>query len=1031
MIDLRLLWGGDESATPLVLRHQGARVPRQRLQTWDRANRRAATAAPKEGSRRRAAATSRSREARIINLPVLTIAQRAQYAVLVCLFGVSASYFWVWWLQPAHRGNAALYWLMTGSVFYLSTILPGMYAFFLGWMRKPRHIHAPRGYRVAIISLTVPGSESLEIVRRQLVAMTQVSYPHENWILVDKVHSPNVEALARSLGVRYFSRHDRATWGDLVEYWNQTEAPFKEKTKAGNVNAWLDAIDRLGIRYDLFTQLDIDHLPKPRYLDRVIGYFGAPKIAYVQAPSVYGNFEHWTSRGSAEQELVLQGPLQSGFFGFSGTPFIIGSHCTYRMSAVREIGGFQPTRAEDHLDTVILASRGYEGVFVPEVIATGDGPETFETYIGQQFAWAYSMITVLFRFTPRLIRNYTPRQAVQFLFVQTWYTLWSVAMCLLFCLPSVALLANTSVSRTTFWDFVAHSFPQAAVAFIVWRWSKKWFLPRGVSLSWRGVVLHVARWPVVLSALVQVLLRVKKPYMITRKGVDRGTGRPFSLAPYIPYFVLILGSTAASWYYLASTRHSDAQGYLLFSLEGALMVLCVYLVALVCDLRALVAEGVSLMRGVLLRGKALSVLILLAALLGGTGVASLPQIAEAISFSDLRDARVMDAPYVPADQAISTSDAEPPASRIASDQSDTTASNPSDIVEATAAVEQPVVSPTGMADDQQVIATVSPAVRPQVLGDRTPPMASGQSETTAASPSDVTEATGRTIPDASLPVVELPTDRRVFGVYDFQTHALDGRPLDIDHDFISWDKPGEISRFIASSRTKQRVPLVTIEPWTTASNDGHNILADTAYGANDAVIRADAQAIKAQAPQVILVRFAHEMELTENYPWAIANPGLYIEAYRHYVDLFRAEGATNVLWMWSPAGNGDAPRFYPGDNYADLVGLTILSNKEWDLSVGATEALSFDELFGVKYRTVAPFGKPIVIAEFGVANDSDGRQAAWLQDAYASFDQYPLLRGLVYFNSMNAPNSWTGTVPDFRLPQTIPWPENAAPAAKS
>ncbi len=970
--------------------------------TWDRTDRRAAIVASKAGAR--------SRETRVVKISVFTIAQRVQYAFLVCLFGASAAHFWVWWLQPAHRGNPALYWLMTGSVFYLSTILPGMYTFFLGWMRKPLHIHAPRDYRVAIISLTVPGSESLAIVRRQLVAMTQVSYPHENWILVDKMHSPEVEALARSMGVRYFSRHDRATWGELVEYWNQPEAPFKEKTKAGNVNAWLDAIDRMGIRYDLFTQLDIDHLPKPRYLDRVIGYFGAPKIAYVQAPSVYGNFQHWMSRGSAEQELVLQGPLQSGFFGFSGTPFIIGSHCTYRMSAVREIGGFQPTRAEDHLDTVILASKGYEGVFVPEVIALGEGPETFETYIGQQFAWAYSMITVLFRFTPRLIRNYTPRQAVQFLFVQTWYTLWSIAMCMLFCLPSIALLGNTSVSRTTFWDFAAHSFPQALIAGIVWLWSKKWFQPRGVSLSWRGVVLHIARWPIVLSALVQVLLKVKKPYMITRKGVDRGADRPFSLAPYIPYFVLILGSMATSWYYLAFTRHSDAQGYLLFSFEGALMVFCVYLVVLVCDLRALVAEGVGLMRGVLLRGKALSIFVFFAILLGGTGIASFPQIAEAISFNDRGAARLMEVPPVTASQAITANDAEPPAARVASDQSDTPASTRPSIAEATATVELPAsVSPTERADAPQETATAAPTARPQSLVERNPPVA---------------------VPDAPLPVVELPTDHLAFGVYDVQTHAFDARPLDISHDFISWDKPNDLSRFIVASRMKQRFPLVTIEPWTTASNDGHNLLADTANGANDAVIRADAQAIKAQAPQVIIVRFAHEMELTDNYPWAIANPSLYIQAYRHYVDLFRAEGATNVLWMWSPAGNGDAPRFYPGDAYVDSVGLTILSNKEWDLSVGATDALSFDELFGVKYRTVERFGKPIFIAEFGVANNADSRQAAWLQNAYASFAHYPLLRGVVYFNSMNAPNSWTGTIPDFRLPETILWPENTILAAE-
>ena len=192
------------------------------------------------------------------------------------------------------------------------------------------------------------------------------------------------------LGVFYFSRHDSARWGnERVADWNQPDAPFKAKTKAGNVNSWIDAF---GDIYSHFTQLDIDHIPVPAYLNKVLGFFLDPKVKWVQAPSVYGNLDSWTARGSAEQEFVLQGPLQMGFFGFCRTPFIIGSHCTYDMQAIKQIGGFQPTRAEDHLDTVFLAAQGHQGVFLPEIIAVGDGPENFETYIGQQFAWAFSMI---------------------------------------------------------------------------------------------------------------------------------------------------------------------------------------------------------------------------------------------------------------------------------------------------------------------------------------------------------------------------------------------------------------------------------------------------------------------------------------------------------------------------------------------------------------------------------------------------------------------------------------------------------------
>src|SRR6185436_15243091 len=144
-----------------------------------------------------------------------------------------------------------------------------------------------------------------------------------------------------------------------IRKYNQQTPPFKSKTKAGNVNAWLDHVKRR--KYDFFVQFDIDHLAKPNYLNKTLGYFKDPEVAWVQAPSVYKNRDHWTARGAAEQELVLQGPLQMGFYGHSETPFIIGSHCTYRMSAVREIGGFQPTRAEDHLDTLMLAQRGHRG----------------------------------------------------------------------------------------------------------------------------------------------------------------------------------------------------------------------------------------------------------------------------------------------------------------------------------------------------------------------------------------------------------------------------------------------------------------------------------------------------------------------------------------------------------------------------------------------------------------------------------------------------------------------------------------------
>ena len=283
--------------------------------------------------------------------------ERVVYWALTLLWVVVVARFWMWWLRPEHQGALGLYLAASVPLAYLTTVLPSFYWFFVGRMRRPEHMEPAPDRRVAMITLCVPSHETLDVIAAQLEALTRVRYPHDSWVL-DEGGDPDVEALAAELGVRYFTRKGRSAW-------NQPGAPFQAKTKAGNVNAWLDHVGMLGIDYDVFVQMDIDHHPIPEYLDRTLGYFDDPAVAWVQAPSVCGNLDRWTARGLAEQDLVLQGPLQMGFYGHSRTPFIIGSHTTYRTEAVRGIGGFQPTRAEDHLDTVALAAAGHTGRLRP------------------------------------------------------------------------------------------------------------------------------------------------------------------------------------------------------------------------------------------------------------------------------------------------------------------------------------------------------------------------------------------------------------------------------------------------------------------------------------------------------------------------------------------------------------------------------------------------------------------------------------------------------------------------------------------
>lgn len=525
------------------------------------------------------------------------------WAVAVLWLAVNLA-FWAWWLGQTDDSTPWLYWTETVALFYQTTLLPTVFWRFVHNMKRPVEVTPSVDVRVAMITLCVPSSESLDVIEGQLVALRNVDYPHDSWVL-DEGGSSEVRALAEKHGVRYFTRRG-------IEEWNQPGPPFQAKTKAGNVNAWLDHVQSLDSDYEVFVQLDIDHRPRPDYLDRVLGYFRDRQVAWVQAPSVCGNLDNWTARGLAEQDLIFQGPLQMGFYGTTGTPFIIGSHTTYRTAAVREIGGFQPTRAEDHLDTVVLAAHGYTGVFVPELIATGDGPHDLTTYLRQQFAWAYSMIQIFLQHTPRLLRRYTPGQALQFLFCQSWYTLWSVSLALLWVLPAVALLVNQPIASVPVGRFLVYFLPVILASTLMWCEARRWFQPGGVRLSWRGIVLQTARWPVVLWALINVVLRIKRPYMITPKGKGVAAG-PRAISIYGPYILLAAFPLAAVWLFDAGAGSSLITGYYGLALANAVMGAAVLATTLGMDIKQIAAEHSALRTA--LRSRAV-IVVALACLVG-------------------------------------------------------------------------------------------------------------------------------------------------------------------------------------------------------------------------------------------------------------------------------------------------------------------------------------------------------------------------------------------------------------------------------
>ncbi len=222
-------------------------------------------------------------------------------------------------------------------------------------------------------------------------------------------------------------------------------------------------------------------------------------------------------------------------------------------------------------------------------------------------------------------------------------------------------------------------------------------------------------------------------------------------------------------------------------------------------------------------------------------------------------------------------------------------------------------------------------------------------------------------------------------------------------DYRDWahtpDFPTDFANLVAS---RGATPMLTWEPWdytAGATQPAYRLSAITG-GAFDTLIRRWAAEVKAWN-RPLMLRFAHEMN-GNWYPWSEAvngnAAGQYVSAYRHVVSLFRAAGATNVTWVWSPnvvyPGSVPLGRLFPGNAYVDWTALD-------GYNFGTTAASgwqTFEQVFGPSIAQVRSLStKPFMIGEVGSA-EQGGSKAAWITDFFARLAARPEILAFVWFN---------------------------------
>jgi mannan endo-1,4-beta-mannosidase len=248
-----------------------------------------------------------------------------------------------------------------------------------------------------------------------------------------------------------------------------------------------------------------------------------------------------------------------------------------------------------------------------------------------------------------------------------------------------------------------------------------------------------------------------------------------------------------------------------------------------------------------------------------------------------------------------------------------------------------------------------------------------------------------------------PSPVRYLGVYEpgspatyagVDAFARDvGRRPNLVTYYSSWGQDFQ-QAFAETAASHGAMTIVQIEPSNIS-------LAKIAAGGYDSYLTNFADQVAA-FPHKVVISFGHEMN-GYWYSWGYHNTpaSTFIAAWRHIVDLFRQQGANNVVWLWQVNSlntkTGLPHEWWPGAKYVTWVGVSGYYYLPTD---------SFDNVFNPVVYDIRQFTQdPLLIAETAVGPPAG--QARGIADLFAGIRLNHFL-GLVWFDQHSTGGLYKG-----------------------
>ncbi|MFE9458150.1 glycosyltransferase family 2 protein [Streptomyces californicus] len=412
--------------------------------------------------------------------------------------------------------------------------------------RDPVPVTPEPGTRVAFLTTYVPGKEPLSMVRATLKGAVRLAHdgPLDVWLL-DEGDDPGARMLCAELGVHHFTRRG-------VPEWNRDKGVHKARTKHGNYNAW---IALHGDDYEFFASVDTDHVPMPNFLERMMGYFRDPDVAFVVGPQVYGNYASAVTKAAESQQFLFHALIQRAGNRY-GAPMFVGTNNVVRVAALRQAGGLYDSITEDmatgfeiHRRRNPRTGRFWRSVYTPDVLAVGEGPASWTDFFTQQLRWSRGTYETLFQQYGKALFRVPPGRLLSYTLMLVYYPMTAVNWLLgvLSCVLFLWLGASGTQVAASIWLMLYSD--AAALQIGLYLWNRRHNVsphePEG-SGGLAGMAMSALSAPVYLKSLGSAVLRTDGRFIVTPKGGQTSPDRLLTFRIHLFWAAVLLSSLIAS-----------------------------------------------------------------------------------------------------------------------------------------------------------------------------------------------------------------------------------------------------------------------------------------------------------------------------------------------------------------------------------------------------------------------------------------------------------------------------------------------------